>query len=115
MASIDKLGRAVAAVAASATDAAFISAGGSGMKVIVTQLVIVNGATGTSTLQLNTKGSSAGTTLFPASLVLAASAQLVLPYSDGGWFTSNPGEGITISTGAGNTTNAFFIASYRYS
>jgi hypothetical protein len=111
--------RASASVAASQTDSAFIPAGTGGVspqRAVIVSLVIVNGATGTSTLALNSKGSGAGTLLtgFPASFVLPASGQLVLPPSDDGWFDAKPGEAITVSTGAGNTTNAFFIATYRY-
>jgi len=107
--------RASATVAASQTDSAFIAAPIAGMKIVVMQLAIVNGATGTSTLALNSKGSGAGTlvTGLPASFVLAASGTLVLPFSQDGWFEAKPGEAMTISTGAGNTTNAFFIATYR--
>lgn len=111
--------RASASVAASQTDSAFITAGTGGAspeRVAIVSLVIVNGATGTSTLALNSKGSGAGTLLtgIPASFVLPASGQLVLPASDDAWFIGNPGEGITVTTGAGNTTNAFFLATFRY-
>src|SRR5213075_1718978 len=105
--------------AASQTDAAFapaISASTTGGRVVIKQLVIVNGATGTSTLALNSKGSGAGTLLtgFPASFILPASTAFVLPYSDAGYWLGNVNEGITVTTGAGNTTNAFFIVTYNY-
>jgi len=111
--------RASASVAASQTDSAFIPAGTGGVspqRALIVSLVIVNGATGTSTLALQDKPTGAGSLLsgWPASFVLPASGQLVLPPSDDGWLISSPGNGIAISTGTGNTTNAFFIATYRY-
>lgn len=111
--------RATASVAASATDTAFLAADSSSTvpgRIAIISLVVTNGATGTSTLQLNSKGSGAGTILtgFPASYVLPASTTLVLPEHNGGWWIGNPGEAVTISTGAGNTTNAFFVATFRY-
>jgi len=111
--------RSFATVAASQTDTAFLAADSNTTapgRIAIISLVIVNGATGTSTLQLNSKGSGAGVILpeFPTGFVLPASGQLVLPEHNGGWFLSKVGEGITITTGAGNTTDAKFFATFRY-
>jgi predicted Fe-Mo cluster-binding NifX family protein len=94
---------AYAAVAASQTDSVLVAAS-AGQTIVVHSVVINQGDTTASTVTFNSKGSGAGTAIFPV-LKAAANGVLVLPESGGGWFGTISGEGLTVTTGAGSTTS----------
>lgn len=102
--SLGELGKqnAYAAVAASATDSVLVAAGSG--KIVVHAVVVNQGDTTPSAVTFNTKGSGAGTAIFPA-LKAAANGSIVLPANDAGWFATIAGEGLTVTTGAGSTTS----------
>src|SRR3954463_13994768 len=91
------------AIAASATDSVLIAAP-TGSRIIVTSVVINQGDTTPSTVTFNSKGAGAGTAISPP-LKAAANGGFVLPVNDAGWFGTNAGEGLSVTTGAGSTTN----------
>jgi hypothetical protein len=81
------------AIGASTTDGAIVT-GIPGKKVRITSLLVVPGAS--TTVTLNSKPAGAGTALTPA-----LGAVTVLPPNSDGWFESNVGEGISVTTSAG--------------
>lgn len=89
-------------VAASATDSVLVAASGTA-KIVVTSVVINQGDTTASTVTFNTKGAGAGTAISPA-LKAAANGGFVLPFNENGWFATNGGEALTVTTGAGSTS-----------
>jgi hypothetical protein len=91
------------AVAASATDSVLVAASGNS-KIRVVSAVINHGDTTPSAVTFNSKGSGAGTARTPA-LKGPANGGFVLPENESGWFETLPGEGLTVTTGAGSTTN----------
>lgn len=95
------------AIAASTTDGAIVS-GVAGKKVRITSLLVVPGSA--TTVTVNSKGAGAGTALTPA-----LAAVTVLPPNSDGWFESNIGEGISVSTSTGAAsavTINYVIVSY---
>lgn len=90
----------ITTIAASQTDAAFITAVSDKKKRIVS-LIIDPGAS-PSTIVFNSKGSGAGTA---KSITFKNLATLALSLNELGWVNSNIDEGITITTGAGSTTS----------
>lgn len=97
------------AIAASATDSVLIAAA-TGSKIVILAVVINQGDTTPSTVTFNSKGSGAGTAISPP-LKAAANGGFVLPRNEGGWFATNNGEGLTVTTGAGSTTGV--IVTYK--
>ena len=93
---------AYASVAASQTDSSLVAAQ-TGFKIRVLAVVINQGDTTPSTVTFNSKGSGAGTAISPA-IKAAANGGFVLPRCDVGWFETNAGEALTVTTGAGSTT-----------
>ena len=93
---------AFAAPAASSTDALVVAAV-AGKRIKVMSFIVNEGDTTASTVTFNSKGAGAGTAIGPA-LKAAANGAIVAPYSDGGWFATNIGEGLSVTTGAGSTT-----------
>jgi hypothetical protein len=93
---------AFAAPAASTTDAAVVAAV-AGKRIRVVSFVLNQGDTTASTVTFNSKGAGAGTAIGPA-LKAAANGAIVAPFADGGWFQTNVGEGLSVTTGAGSTT-----------
>lgn len=91
------------AIAASATDSVLVAALGTA-RIRVHAIVINQGDTTPSTITFNSKGGGAGTAIFPP-LKAAANGGFVLPDSDEGWFQTNPGESLTVTTGAGSTSS----------
>jgi len=106
------IGMAFANVAASQTDAAFTPAltAVPGRAYRVLALAIVNGDTAGSTVVLNSKPTGAGTAK-SATFKTAANGVLVLP-EGGGWFQTNRGEGLTVTTGAGAATAVAILVTY---
>ena len=90
-----------ASIAASTTDGALVSAVPA-CKIRVLSFLINQGDTTPSTVTFNSKGSGAGTSVFPA-LKAAANGGFVAD-TPRGWFETNVGEGLTVTTGAGSTT-----------
>jgi hypothetical protein len=87
--------------AASQTDSV-VKAAVSGASINVLAVYAVAGGTAT-TLTFNSKGSGAGTAI-SALLANAANGGAVLGYNPKGWFRTNAGEGLTVTTGAGSAT-----------
>lgn len=92
---------AFANITAGQTDANVITA--VALKVIrVVQIAMVTGATATN-ITFNSKGSSSGTAI-SCLFANGANGGAVLGYNPDGWFSTNAGEGLTVTTGAGATT-----------
>jgi len=89
-------------IAASATDSALVAAQ-AGLKIRVLSIAINQGDTTPSTVTFNSKPAGAGTAIYPA-LKAAANGGFVLPHNERGWFETNAGEGLSVTTGAGSTT-----------
>jgi hypothetical protein len=94
-------GSAFANVAASQTDSSLVAAV-SGKKIRVKALAFVCGATAT-TATFNSKGSGAGTACSPL-FANAANGGAVLGHNPEGWFETETGEALTLTTGAGAPT-----------
>lgn len=98
---------AFAGVAASATDSNLVTAV-SGKSIQVYGVIINQGDTTPSTVVFNSKGSGAGTAI-SATLKAAANGGFVIDQADFPWFATLAGEGLTVSTGAGSTTNIHVV------
>lgn len=103
-------GRAVANVAASATDTELVAAR-DGKKIRVTGLALSPGGTAT-VVTLKSKGAGAAVAVTPA-FALGINLPLVLPNDAGGWFETAAGEALTVTTGAGSTTGILVNYDYR--
>lgn len=88
-------------LAASQTDTV-IQAATTSKKVLVVSLVVIAGATPSTTV-FNSKPAGAGVAVTPT-YTWAANGGIVLPFNPAGWFVSAVGEGLTVSSGAGSTT-----------
>jgi hypothetical protein len=88
-------------IATATTDGQVVAAV-SNRRIRVLALAMVCGGTAT-TATFNTKGSGAGTAISPL-FANSANGGAVLPLNDRGWFTTNVGEALTITTGAGSAT-----------
>ena len=89
-------------IAAGTTDSALVAAV-TGKKIRVLAVVINQGDTTPSTVTFNSKPGGAGSAKDPA-LKAAANGGFVIPYNPVGWFETNSGEGLSVTTGAGSTT-----------
>jgi hypothetical protein len=89
-------------VAASTTDEVLVTAI-TGKKIRVLGVVINQGDTTPSTVVFNSKGGGAGTAISPT-LKAAANGGFVMPFAREGYFETNSGEGLSVSTGSGSTT-----------
>lgn len=89
-------------IAASTTDSALVAAV-AGQKIRVLAVVLNQGDTTPSAVTLNSKPAGSGTSIFPA-LKAAANGGFVLPYNPVGWCSTNAGEGLSATTGAGSAT-----------
>lgn len=94
-------------IAASQTDSVLVAAV-AGSKIVVTAFIINQGDTTPSTVTFNSKGSGAGTAIF-AGLKYAANGGTSTPPADQGWFATNAGEALTVTTGAGSTSGVGVI------
>jgi hypothetical protein len=97
---------AVVSVAASQTDSV-IKAAFTGKRINVLAVAYVGGTTAAA-VTFNSKGSGAGTAIGPA-FVAAASTPVVLPYNPKGWFQTNAGEALTVTTGASVTATTITV------
>jgi hypothetical protein len=94
---------AKADVAASTTDGNIVT-GVTGRRIRVVAVGVSCGATA-STVVFNTKPAGAGTAISPI-----FNNSISLPgLQQGNWFTTNPGEGLSASTGAGSTTGIIVV------
>lgn len=94
---------AIGNVAASQTDSSIVAAPtNTGVKITVLAVAFVAGGTATNAT-FNSKGAGAGTAISPL-FANAANGGVVLPYNPKGWFQTNAGEALTVTTGAGSTT-----------
>lgn len=91
-----------ASTAASTTDGVVVAAVAN-KRIRVVSFIINQGDTTASTVTFNSKGAGAGVAIGPA-LKVAANGVIVAPFSDGGWFRTAVGEGLTVTTGAGSAT-----------
>lgn len=89
-------------VAASQTDSVLVAAV-TGAKVRVIAFLLNHGDTTASAVTFNSKSAGAGTAKTPA-LKGPANGGFVAGQIDAGWFETNEGEGLTVTTGAGSTT-----------
>jgi hypothetical protein len=94
--------RAFTNVAASSTDGAFVTAVASqSVRVLGAVISAVGAAT---VVTFNSKPSGAGTAISATFTVpVSTSGWVTLPYVRDGWFQSNSGEGLTVTTGSGST------------
>lgn len=89
-------------VAASATDSVLVAAR-TGKKIRVLGAVI-NHASTASDVTFNSKGSGAGTAISPP-LGTVTDGGFVIPIEPKGWFETNEGEALTVTTGVGSNTS----------
>jgi hypothetical protein len=99
-------------IAASTTDSPLVAAPGGNLRVRVHAFFINHGDTTPSPVTFNSKGSGAGTAIFP---VLKYPANGGTSVGDPGqgrfWFSTNPGEALTVTTGVGSNTSIGVVAS----
>lgn len=88
-------------VNASTTDGAVVAAV-AGKKIRVLALAARAGGTAT-TSTFNTKPTGGGTAI-SATFANAVNDGIVLPHNPYGWFQTNSGEGLSVTTGAGSAT-----------
>jgi hypothetical protein len=96
------LKQALKNVNASQTDSSIVAAV-TGMKIRVLALAAVVGGGGATNITFNSKGSGAGTAI-TGLFAVGANGALVLPFAEGGWFDTNSGEALTVTTGTGDAT-----------
>lgn len=89
-------------VAASTTDSLLVAAV-SGERIRVRSFIINQGDTTASTVTFNSKGAGAGTAITPA-LKYGANGGTSVSDNSKGWFSTNIGEALTVSTGSGSNT-----------
>jgi len=90
-------------IAASQTDSVLVAAV-AGRKIRVLTYMINQGDTTPSAVTFNSKGSGAGTAIWPAIKYAANGGSNPPMNKDRGWFSTLVGEALTVTTGAGSTT-----------
>lgn len=90
------------AISASADDSILVAAS-AGKKVRVTSVVINHGDTTASSVTFLSKGSGAGTSIYPP-LKGPANGGFVIGENDKGWMETKAGEALAVDTGSGSTT-----------
>jgi len=98
---------AFANVAASQTDQVLVAAVPLA-RIEVIGVVINQGDTTSSAVTFNSKGSGAGTAISPA-LKTSPNGGFVLSTDVVGYFRTNKGEALTVTTGAGSTTGILVV------
>jgi hypothetical protein len=86
----------------STTDQVLVAAV-AGRRVRVCGLVL--SATLATNATLNSKGAGAGTPVSPL-FALGSTVPVTLLFNPAGWFDTNPGEGLSVTTGAGSAVGA---------
>jgi hypothetical protein len=94
-------------IAASQTDSVLVAAI-SGRRIRVRAYIINQGDTTPSTVTFNSKGAGAGTAIMPP-LKFAANGGIVAKELEPGYFQTNVGEALTVTTGAGSTTSVAVV------
>ena len=94
-------------IAASTTDSSLVAAVAT-KKIRVLAVVINQGDTTPSSVTFNSKPGGAGTSVY-AVLKAAANGGFVLNENPDGWFETNVGEGLSVTTGAGSNTTVAVI------
>jgi hypothetical protein len=89
-------------IAASQTDSVLVAAV-AGCKIRVVAFLINQGDTTPSAVTFNSKPAGSGVAIFPP-LKYAANGGTSVPELSSGYFETNAGEGLTVTTGAGSTT-----------
>lgn len=98
-------------IAASATDDATLGLTAvAGKRILVQGVAVLAGSTATN-VTFNSKPAGAGTAL-SSTFQCGANGGFTLPYAEQGWFITNSGEGLTVTTGTGSTVGVMVI--YRY-
>src|SRR5262249_47042131 len=92
--------KSLANVAASQTDTSVVALT-AGKKIRVTGLVVMAGGTATN-VTFNSKGGGAGTAI-SCLFACGANGGVCLPRNPDGWFETNAGEALTVTTGSGST------------
>lgn len=94
-------------IAAAQTDAAAIGAT-AGKRIRILAVLALSGGTATN-LTFNTKGAGAGVAISPV-LANGANGGELAPYNEAGWFETNSGEALTVTTGSGSTTGIMILS-----
>jgi hypothetical protein len=102
--------QAFANVAQSQTDSAVVAAV-SGKKIVVESVVLMAGATATNAT-FNTKPAGAGSAI-SLTFQCGANGGATLPDNRHGWFETNVGEGLSLTTGAGSTVGVQVVYSLK--
>jgi hypothetical protein len=89
-------------VAAGQTDSVLIAAIPN-RRIRVLTYMINQGDTTPSAVTFNSKPAGSGTAIWPA-IKYPANGGAQPPMNERGWFSTNRGEGLTVTTGAGSTT-----------
>lgn len=92
---------ALANIASGQTDSSLVVAV-PGKTIRVVSAFLVTAATATN-VTFNTKPVGSGTAISQL-IACGANGGLVLPYNFDGWFSTNSGEGLSVTTGSGSTT-----------
>lgn len=101
---------AFANVAASQTDSNVVTAVAN-RAIRVLAVAVVNGDTAASTVVFNSKPGGGGSAI-SATFKTSANGVMVLPEASRGWFQTNQGEALTVTTGAGAATNVAVHVTY---
>lgn len=91
------------AIAASADDSILVAAV-PGYKIVVTSVVLNHGDTTASSVTFLSKGSGAGTAIYPP-LKGPANGGFVIGENEKGWCGTLAGEGLAVDTSAGSATS----------
>lgn len=97
-------------VAAAATDSVLVAASSTN-KIRVLALFVNGVDAGVCTFTFNSKGAGAGTAISPT-FEVPLNGGFVLPMSDG-WFETNVGEGLTITTAAASAVGVVVVYEYE--
>lgn len=106
MAHYGKLASAVADVASSTTDQVLVT-GVTNRKIRVYAAAALSGSSATN-FQFNTKPAGSGT-IISMTFQNGANGGFVLPYSEAGWFETNSGDSLSVTTGSGSQTGVMVL------
>lgn len=99
---------AFANINASTTDGSVVAAA-AGSRIVVTSVVLLAGGTATD-LTFNTKPAGTGSAISPL-FAQGVRSPVLLPYNPSGWFRTNAGEGLSVTTAAGSASGV--LVTYR--
>lgn len=99
-------------IAASTTDSVLVAAPSANSRIRVHAFLINHGDTTPSTVTFNSMGSGSGTAIYPPLKYPANGGTSIGDPGQGRcWFSTKPGEALTVSTGAGSATSIAVIYS----